>query len=166
MTEAIATSYVALEIVQDADLRGKRVITTLSVSAGDVIAQIIGHREVPVPNRFSVQVGTDRHIDGLRELTYLNHSCAPNVFVNTTELTVIALRPIAMGEELSFFYPSTEWRMAEPFDCLCGTTECVGQIAGAEPLSQITLSRFRINDHILALHRVAHQWQSGMPVSV
>ena len=155
MTEATATPYATLEIVHDADLKGKRVITTLPVSAGDVIAQITGHREVPVPNRFSVQVGADRHIDGLRQLTYLNHSCAPNVFLNTTELTVNALRNIAAGEELSFFYPSTEWRMAEPFDCLCGTAECVGQIAGAEALSQSTLSRFRINEHILARHRAA-----------
>ena len=151
MSQAIATSYVALEIVHDADLKGKRVITTLSVAVGDVIAQIIGHREVPVPNRFSVQVGTDRHIDGLRELTYLNHSCAPNVFVDTTELTVIALRPIAVGEELCFFYPSTEWRMAEPFDCFCGTAECVGLIAGAEALPETTLSRFVVNEHIRAL---------------
>lgn len=23
------------------------------------------------------------------------------------------------GDELTFFYPSTEWSMAQPFDCLC-----------------------------------------------
>jgi len=26
---------------------------------------------------------------------------------------------------VTFFYPSTEWKMAQPFDCLCGST--VGQ---------------------------------------
>ena len=152
MTENVTSSYAAVEVVHDADLKGKRVITTRAVTAGDVIAHITGHREVSAPNRFSVQVGSDRHIDGLRQLTYLNHSCAPNVFLNTTELTVVALRQIAVGEELSFFYPSTEWRMAEPFTCLCGSAECVGLIAGAEALSDTTLSRFKINEHIRALH--------------
>jgi len=23
---------------------------------------------------------------------------------------------------VTFFYPSTEWKMAQPFDCLCGST--------------------------------------------
>ena len=153
MIEATSSQGYALEVVQDSNFKGKSVITTLAVLGGDLIAQISGHREMGAPNRFTVQVSVSRHIDGLWQLTYMNHSCAPNVFLDTTELSVFALRDIAVGEELSFFYPSTEWRMAEPFECLCGTPECIGKIAGAEVLSAETLARYKVNQHILALHR-------------
>jgi hypothetical protein len=32
------------------------------------------------------------------------------------------------GDELRCFYPSTEWAMAEGFDCKCGAPECLGFI--------------------------------------
>ena len=35
-------------------------------------------------------------------------------------MRLTALRPISEGDELTFFYPSTEWAMAEPFECGCG----------------------------------------------
>jgi len=35
-------------------------------------------------------------------------------------MTVVAARDLAADDELTFFYPSTEWSMAEPFDCWCG----------------------------------------------
>lgn len=31
-----------------------------------------------------------------------------------------ALRDIKEGDVLEFFYPSTEWDMAQPFECSCG----------------------------------------------
>ncbi|MFM7280471.1 MAG: SET domain-containing protein-lysine N-methyltransferase, partial [Planctomycetia bacterium] len=49
---------------------------------------------------------------------FLNHSCRPTTAVRGREL--IALRPIAPYEELSFDYETTEWHMAEPFTCRCG----------------------------------------------
>ena len=157
MTEATLAADYALAVVHDADLKGSRVITTLAVSAGDLIAQISGHRVVRAPNRFTEQVAINRHIDGLRELTHLNHSCAPNVFLNTTELTMTALRDIPAGEELSFFYPSTEWQMAAPFKCLCSSPQCIGVVAGAKVLPDEELSRYDINAHIVALRHRALQ---------
>lgn len=146
-----ASQLQTLEVVHDADLKGKRVVTTVAVPRGDVVAHITGHREVHAPTRFTVQVGIDRHIDGLAQLTFMNHSCAPNVFLNTANLTLVALRDIAAGEEVTFFYPSTEWHMAEPFGCLCGTPECVSYIAGAEVMPEHVLGRYEINEHIREL---------------
>lgn len=143
----------ALVVATKDDLTGRHVITTRAILAGEVIVRITGHREVAVADRFTVQVGADAHIDQLGSLTYLNHSCAPNVIFNTTELTLTAIGDIAAGEELCFFYPSTEWQMAEPFDCLCGATTCVGVVAGAMALSDDVLSRFFVNQHIRELRR-------------
>lgn len=57
---------------------------------------------------------------------------------------------LAAGEELTFFYPSTEWEMDRPFICLCGSPSCVRLVAGAKHLAVETLGRYYINQHIQA----------------
>jgi len=61
---------------------------------------------------------------------------------------------IKPGDPLTFFYPSTEWSMDRPFDCLCGAPEgvCLGKVGGANLLSQEQLQRWHFNDHI---HKLA-----------
>lgn len=51
-----------------------------------------------------------------------------------------------------FFYPSTEWDMAQPFDCLCGTETCRGRISGAGDMTAEQLSGLFLNKHIHELH--------------
>ena len=51
------------------------------------------------------------------------HSCAPSVVLDTVARTVVAAHDLAPGDEVTFFYPSTEWRMAEPFPCWCGADQ-------------------------------------------
>lgn len=64
----------------------------------------------------SLQVDDHRHILlSPKYLESINHSCTPNVFFNTTTFQLECLRPISIGDELSFFYPSTEWEMDAPF---------------------------------------------------
>jgi len=72
----------------------------------------------------------------------MNHSCAPAVVIDVTRQAVIANRDLAPGDELTFFYPSTEWEMARPFECCCGEPECLGWITGAKELP-----RERRNDY-------------------
>lgn len=109
-----------------------------------------GAREyVPRPTYLSVQVDDNRHLLLAPEfLQYINHSCEPNVFFDTTNGEVIALRDIAANEEITFFYPSTEWTMTQSFDCFCGSANCLGQIQGAAHLSRRTLATYRLADHI------------------
>lgn len=102
---------------------------------------------VPEPTQYSIQVGASTHIDG-PGTRYLNHSCDPNVFVDAQSLSVVTLRPVSAGTPLCFFYPSTEWRMAAPFRCGCGTPRCIGTVAGAAGTPQEVLSRYRLNRHI------------------
>ena len=52
------------------------------------------------------------------------------------------------GDELSFFYPSTEWSMAQPFDCRCGEKECKGRISGAKDTPDEVLQKYWLNPHI------------------
>jgi D-alanine-D-alanine ligase len=57
-----------------------------------------------------------------------NHSCDPNTAY--TGLNVIALRPIAKGEELTLNYASFLDEHMEPFMCHCGSTNCNKYITG------------------------------------
>ena len=70
---------------------------------------------------------------GLAFLSFVNHGCEPNVAFDVERSALIALSPIAPGDELTFFYPSTEWAMASPFDCVCGSPRCLGRVAGRAP---------------------------------
>lgn len=55
------------------------------------------------------------------------------------------------GDELTFFYPSSEWNMSQPFDCLCKQKECQGKISGAKDMSEEILSKYWLNQHIVEL---------------
>jgi SET domain-containing protein len=108
----------------------------------------------PTPTVSSLQVGVDEHVDG-PPVWYLNHSCEPNVFVDTGARTVVAIRDIEPGEDIQYFYPATEWRLAESFACHCGAGSCLGWISGACELDPAVLDRYRLNEHIELLRRAA-----------
>ncbi|KAI8959451.1 hypothetical protein F5Y11DRAFT_303266 [Daldinia sp. FL1419] len=104
------------------------------------------------PTYATVQCGRDKHLDLNSDLLYINHSCEPSLIFDTASMNVIAgpngLEP---GEELTFFYPSTEWDMAQSFDCLCGKPTCRGRISGAKDMLKNQLEGVWLNGHILQL---------------
>ena len=109
-------------------------------SAGDIYKE---------PNYLTVQRGVDEHITLRPEfLQYINHSCNPNVFFDTTNMEIIAIRDIEPNEEFSFFYPSTELDMAQPFICFCGTKNCLQNIKGAKYIPGEILKKYRLTDFI------------------
>lgn len=114
---------------------------------------------VAEPNYLTIQLGFGVHIELFPEiLRYTNHSCEPNSFFDTTLMHLVALRDISEGEEVCFFYPSSEWQMAQPFECNCGAASCLHLIEGAKNLAPDLISRYRFTDFILSqlhqLHRV------------
>ncbi len=56
------------------------------------------------------------------------HSCEPNTAVSFTAMALLAVRPIARGDVVSFDYATTETAFSVPFDCLCGASRCRGRI--------------------------------------
>ena len=63
-------------------------------------------------------------------------------------MKLVALREIEYDEEMTFFYPSTEWQMTQPFNCYCGHVNCLGQIKGAAFLSEDVWKQYRLTDFI------------------
>jgi hypothetical protein len=141
------------ELVAGATDYGARQLSTQAFSTGDLIHRLRDVRYTSSPTFTSIQVGAETHIEDLGVITYLNHSCRPNTVVDTERLTVHAARPIAPGDELTYFYPSTEWDLDRPFDCQCGEPGCIGRVVGARHLATDVLNRHRVAPHIQELVR-------------
>ena len=129
---------------------GHHSLRALRPLALNSVLHTFGAREyVQRPSYLSVQVDDDKHILLAPEfLQYINHSCQPNTFFDTKTGEVVAIRTIAPGEEITFFYPSTEWTMTQSFDCFCGSANCLGKIQGAAYLNKKLLANYRFAEHI------------------
>lgn len=87
-------------------------------------------------------------------LMYMNHSCAPSLEIDMDmmEIRVSKDKNLSAGDELTFFYPSTEFEMDKPFDCLCGAgSDCLGTVTGAAQIDGKLLRKWFVNEHILKL---------------
>ncbi|KAJ5081909.1 hypothetical protein NUU61_010173 [Penicillium alfredii] len=107
----------------------------------------------------SVQTGRDTHIELNSDLVYCNHSCAPSLIFDMArmEVRVVDERPLKKGHALTFFYPSTEWEMDQPFQCTCGAGEvCCGWIPGAKTMPPDELDGYWLNGHIAELLHERH----------
>ncbi|KAK3986253.1 histone-lysine N-methyltransferase ash1 [Cladorrhinum sp. PSN332] len=104
------------------------------------------------PTYATVQMGRDEHLNLNSDLLYINHSCDPSLIFDMGNKEVIAgPKGLKEGDELTFFYPSTEWSMAQPFDCFCGSSQCRGQISGARDMTPEQLEGLWLNGHIREL---------------
>ncbi len=101
------------------------------------------------PTYLTIQIGSNQHITLMPEfLQYVNHSCEPNVFFDTTLMQLIALKRIEIDEELRFFYPSSEWKMTQSFVCNCSASNCLQLIQGAAYLSSDVVKQYQFTDFI------------------
>jgi len=125
----------------------RTLVSKRAYKKGEVICAIPSEDVREKPNRFTVQIAHDKHTH-VGKLAALNHSCDPNVFLDTQHMEMVAARDIEKGDELFFFYPSTEWEMDAPFICLCGSANCINVVAGARFLPLSTLERHYLNSHI------------------
>jgi hypothetical protein len=111
--------------------RTTKLLTTQPFQAGQVIGSFKQTATITSqPSYSSLQLAAGRHVELNCPFVYLNHSCSPNCRIDTNGMAVIALKDIPTDTELTFFYPSTEWEMAEPFQCWCGSKECIGLVRG------------------------------------
>jgi hypothetical protein len=138
-----------LEIWECAVTHNKSIHTTLDLEPGQVITNFRLKEVLTEPDYLTIQVGEDQHsmVDPLF-LHFTNHSCNPNVVCDIQNLQFIAIKPIAKEEELTWFYPSTEWNMNQPFNCICQSGNCLGYIQGSAHLSTSILTQYQLSDFI------------------
>ncbi len=117
--------------------------------AGDVLTEFGAAAILKTPTYLTVQTGIEEHIHLKPEfLKFINHSCDPSVFFDTNAMQLVSLKEIEVGDEFTFFYPSTEWSMAQPFECLCGSDSCLKFISGAETMERNLLSNYKLTRFI------------------
>jgi hypothetical protein len=129
-------------------------VSLVSLPAGALFAPLTGTTSSGKAYS-SVQTGRDEHIELNSDLLYCNHSCAPSLEFDMARLEVRVARGRALkaGDRLTFWYPSTEWDMAQPFECQCGTRPCKGWIAGAGQMDETVVRGYWLNGHIEELLR-------------
>jgi len=145
----VISKHVFAEVLLNKETNQKALFAAVNFAPGDVICSFLANISQTYATYLTVQTGVDRHITLKPEfLQYINHSCEPTVFFNTTSMELVCLRDMQPGDEFTFFYPSTEWEMAQPFVCNCGSASCLQLINGASHLSVETLSKYKLTDFI------------------
>ena len=136
-------------VVENPETRQKSFLASRPIKKGELLSRFGSGGESKTPTYLTVQIGIERHIKLNPEfLQYINHGCDPNVFFDTTSFELRALKDINTNEELTFFYPSTEWHMDQPFSCYCGSSLCLGNIQGAKFIPANIIKRYTLTDFI------------------
>lgn len=76
---------------------------------------------------YTIQVGQDEYLDTRPPGRFTNHSCEPNAGV-AGDRYLMALRDIAVAEEIQFDYSTTMSENHWTMDCRCGRPRCRRQI--------------------------------------
>ena len=145
----LLSRHLNLDLVVDVVTGKKALVSAAFFPKGDVIFKFSIKDILAEPNYLTVQLDEHRHIFMEPDfLQFANHGCDPNFFIDTERLEFIALKDIHIGDELLFFYPSTEWKMDRPFNCECGSPQCIGLISGAYALSEENQKKYRLSKFI------------------
>lgn len=116
----------------------EKVVAERPIKKGEVIFLLEGD-PVSKPSKYSIQIDIGLHLqpfDGNNnEWKFVNHSCDPNAYIDTTDHKIKALKDIHEGKEICFNYNTTEYKMDSPFNCNCGSANCYGEIKGFQYLS-------------------------------
>ncbi|KAJ9660353.1 hypothetical protein H2201_006934 [Coniosporium apollinis] len=142
---------------------GSRAISLVSLPPGALFARIT--TATPAKKAYtSVQTSRDTHIELNSDLVFCNHSCDPSVEFDMErfEVRVVKDRALKAGEAVTFFYPSSEWEMAQPFECECGSGRCRGTISGAKDMRDGDLEGYWLNGHIVGLLEERRARRDGM----
>jgi len=93
-----------------------------AVRAGETILGIdgpVGMEQTP----YSFRTDDRRHVEPTGYGHFVNHACEPNCHivydVETGLPTLVALRDLAAGDEVTFDYTRTEGELAGAFECRC-----------------------------------------------
>lgn len=98
---------------------------------GDIIFRFKGplkfkvnqNKQDALDNPDWVGVAKDQWIDPEKPYKFINHSCNPNVGIKG-RVTVMALRDIKEGDELTIDYSTIEGDTRWEMECLCGEKNC------------------------------------------
>lgn len=120
--------------------RGAASVVVEPIKAGEVVAAFGGeclHRSqfdsLPAERvRRSIQIADELFLAGAAEpdpADFINHSCEPTCGMSG-DVTLVALRDLAPGEEITYDYAMSDGCDYDEFECACGTASCRGKVTG------------------------------------
>ncbi len=123
-----------LTVRLSSDKVGQGVFAVEPVEAGEVVA-VWGGRIVPAEEAAALPPSLRRYVVQVEDTQYLaplervdpaeliNHCCIPNCGLRG-QITLVALRAIAPGEEITFDYATTDSSPFLEFECACVKSPC------------------------------------------
>lgn len=130
---------------------GEGVFAQRAFQPGETVLSVTGQR-VKRQSTHSIQIAWHEHIEPDPPAKFLNHSCDPNMGVRFNEAGLpdfVALRAIPSGEELTFDYAMTEYRLTEMshgqherLRCGCGALSCRGYLGNYSELPDEIRARY------------------------
>lgn len=143
-------------------LYGKGVFAKLPIKKGEVIAVFDGkiyswRSSLWTEDLYNhcIQFEEKRWRDSLGFARYINHSCRPNAGIKEL-FQVVAMKNIALGEEVFWDYEMTEdhpyWRM----ECKCGHKTCRGLIGAFKNMPESSRKKYKgyISDWLVEKYRL------------
>ncbi|RDI46029.1 SET domain-containing protein [Aquicella lusitana] len=98
-------------------IHGVGVFAAADIKKGEILRELTGEM-LDHPTRTSIQIGKNKHIeDEMGGL--INHSCQPTARIDKKNHSLVSIRNIRKGEEITFDYNENEEAMASPFVCQC-----------------------------------------------
>lgn len=104
----------------------------LVVWGGEVVTGELLHQLPPRAQMHSLQVEENMYLVPTRNAEpadYINHSCEPNAGLRG-QISLVALRDIAPGEEVCFDYAMSDSSPYDEFLCGCGSANCRQRVTG------------------------------------
>jgi hypothetical protein len=116
----------------------------LIVFGGDVLSRSQVEALPADHRRLVLQVDEDCYLFSSEEgpADWINHSCEPNAGLRG-QISLVALREIAAGEEITFDYAMSDGSDYDEFDCECGAPSCRGRVTGNDWMQLDLVERYR-----------------------
>ena len=119
--------------------RGDGTFAREPIASGEVIARWTGRvvcesALAALPARLranSIQIDDDAYLVPPRLVAgdHVNHGCDPNAGL-CDDRTLVAKRPIAAGEEITYDYATSDASHYDEFVCRCASPHCRGAVTG------------------------------------
>ncbi|MEM7429072.1 MAG: SET domain-containing protein-lysine N-methyltransferase [Pseudomonadota bacterium] len=101
----------------------------MTMAERDAVYELIGPTEIQIDD--GLFIGPVNPSEREAGMMHLNHSCAPNVGI-WGDITFVAMRDIAAGEELNIDYAMTDNEPGIAMPCSCGAQSCRGVVTGED----------------------------------
>ncbi len=141
--------------VRESAIQGKGLFATSRISKHEIVAvkggyiltgsewksleKELGPAEIQIAEDLFIAPTKQAERDGA--MLYTNHSCDPNIAIQG-QITVVAMRDIDAGEELTHDWATTD-DLDYEMDCNCGSRHCRGTVTGKDWMNKTLQEKYK-----------------------